>query len=360
MALTVITPRSALTHINEALCLPPTATVDGAFPQVIVQALRRAAHILAPCPRHELERAVSQSLKSLAADADQFAMRVTEMLDALLAYGDLLEMRMSVDDPWIVSALVIRPAPPAFVARKDGSMIILGVAGDELTALSRGANNRLVTHGVLRVLAPEGDEALRPYLAELGLLELSERTWLRLPSVESARHHRGVWTKRLAVAATVTSIEGLRVIDQQRSLAFYSGRWIEPHRSLNGMHVARRDQRYGAPLWCLVEFGDGVPRRLLDLTVHGGRERPCDLAWHLQLAIDADNETPQRMRVREGDGHVTFDLFSPLPSWAERKLASLGERTIPSRCLLSYAVPKPDADEAIRFLHDYLWIALEN
>ena len=360
MALTVITPSAALTHISKALCLPAAATVNGAFPQVIIQALRRAAHILAPCPRHELERAVSQSLRSLATDADQFAVRVTEMLDALLAYGDLLEMRTSVDDPWTVSALVIRPAPPAFVARKDGSMIILGVAGDELTALSREVNNRLVTHGVLRVLVPQGEEALRPYLAELALLELSERTWLRLPSVESAHHHCDVWTKRLAAAATVTVFEGLRVIDQERSLAFYSGRWIEPHRSLNGMYVARRDQRYGPPLWCLVEFGDGVPRRLLDLTAHGARERACDLAWRLQLAIDADNDTPQRVRVREGDVQVAFDLFSPLPSWAERKLAVLGERAMPSRCLLSYAVPKPDADEAIRFLQDYLWIALEN
>ena len=69
------------------------------------------------------------------------------------------------------------PAGTTCVCRaQDGSMIILGVAGEEITALSREVNSRVTWHGVLRVLAPEGQETLRLFLAELGLLELSERT----------------------------------------------------------------------------------------------------------------------------------------------------------------------------------------
>ena len=90
---TVIPEVAALTRVMEALRLPASDAGGDLTLPLIGQALRRAAHILAPCPRHELERAVRQSLMGFTADADQFARRVTDALDALLAYGDFLEMR---------------------------------------------------------------------------------------------------------------------------------------------------------------------------------------------------------------------------------------------------------------------------
>jgi hypothetical protein len=359
VALTVISEAAAFTRVREALRFPAYDAANGVSLPLIGQALRRAAHILAPCPRHELERAVRQSFKGFALDAEELTNRTADALEALLAYGDILEMQPPADDPWTISPLIVRPAPPAFVQRKAGSMIILGVAGEEITPLSSEVNKRLAWHGVLRILAPEGAENLRPFLAELGLIELSERTWLRLPPIESAPHHRAAWTRRLADTAPISVIEGLEVLDIRKSPTFYSGRWVEPHSTLNGVHIGRRAQRYGASLWCLVDLAAGVPHRFLDLALRRERERPCDLAWRIQMAMDADAGAPQRVRLRQTDGQVVLDFFSPLPSWAERKLAVVGERTARHRSLLSYLLPQHEVDETIKFMNDYLWITLE-
>ena len=152
---TVIPEVAALTRVMEALRLPASDAGGDLTLPLIGQALRRAAHILAPCPRHELERAVRQSLMGFTADPEQLTSRIADALDALLAYGDILEMEPPADDPWTVSPLIVRPAPPAFVARKTGSMIILGVAGEEITPLSSEMNSRLTWHGVLRNWHPK-------------------------------------------------------------------------------------------------------------------------------------------------------------------------------------------------------------
>jgi hypothetical protein len=356
---TVISPHAAIARVAQALWLPAPDPAHGISISLIGQALRRAAHILAPCPRHELERAVRQSLKDLSPDIETLTARIAETLDMLLAYGDILEMRASADDPWTTSRLLVRPGSPAFVLRKNSSVIILGVAGDEITPLSSEMNQRLAWHGVLRTLIPEGTENLRVFLSEQGLIELSEKSWLRLPPAESAAHYSTTWASRLAEAPLLSAIEGLQILDTRRPPTFYSGRWVEPNSGLNGMHIARRAQRYGAPLWCVVDLDNGVPRRFLDLAARIDRERPCDLAWRLQMAMDAEVNTPQRVRLRTLDQAVVLDFFSPLPSWAERRLAVVGERTQPHRSLLAYVVPRSEVDELLKFITNYLWIMPE-
>ena len=280
-------------------------------------------------------------------------------LDTLLAYGDILEMRPAVDDPWTTTPLIIRPGPSAFVLRKNRSVIILGAAGDEITPLSDEMNGRLVWHGALRILVSEQSESIRDFLSEIGLMELSEKAWLRLPAVTTATSYRAKIARQLAEAALLSEIEGLQILDPRKPPTFYSGRWVELIRGINGIHVARRAQRYGAPLWCVVDVDDGVPRRLLDLASLSERERPCDLAWRLQMAIDTEGMVPQRVRLRPSGDMMVFDFFSPLPSWAERRLAVVGERTQPARSLLAYALPRIEVVDALQFLADYLWIIPE-
>lgn len=357
MTLTILSREDALCRIGQALRLPAPNAIDGISVSLIAQAFRRAAHILAPCPRHEVERAVLQSLTGLAADSEGPVSSTAEVLDSLIAYGDILEMRAPADDPWTISPLIVRPAPPAFVIRKNGSAIILGVAGDDISPLSGYLNERLACHGVLRTLTPDGAEDLRSFLAELGLIELSEKIWLHLPPMESTDRYRAAWAQRLSETAPVSAIEGLLVLDTRKPPSFYTGRWVEPNSVPDGMHIGRRAQRYGAPLWGLVDLFDGAPRRFLDLASRIVRERPCDIAWRLQMAIDAEAGAPQQVRLRPSDHGQILDFFSPLPSWAERRLAVLGERTEPHRSLLSFLVPAVEVDESIEFLKDYLWIA---
>jgi hypothetical protein len=359
VTIAVISKTNALTKIREALRLPSTDSAEDSTLTLIGQALRRTAHILAPCPRHELERAVSQALKEYLTEQDRLTDLTTEALDALLAYGEIIEMRAPADDPWSDGRLIVRPAPPAFVMRPSGSAILLGVAGEEITPLPTEMNARLEWHGVLRTLAPDGSENLREFLSELGLFEMSERTWLRLPPHSSATNYLAIWAQRLAVSSPGSVIEGLQIIDSRKSPDFYKGRWGEPNRMTDGLHVGRRPQRYGAPLWCLVDLSSGVPGRFLDLSTPSGRERPCDIGWRVQMALDTVLGTPQHVRVRPLERQSRLDFFSPIPSWAERKLAVVGNRIMAEHCLFSYVVPKEHTVEITSFLQSCLWVVSE-
>ncbi|NFV80688.1 hypothetical protein [Magnetospirillum aberrantis] len=358
MTIAILTRDAALRRVEQALWVSADSVAEGPSIPLIAQALRRAVHVLAPCPRHELERAVVQSLSGLAADHEQLVASTDETLESLIAYGDILEMRSPADDPWSISPLVVRPAPPAFVVRNNGDVILLGVAGDEISPLPGEWTRRIVCRGVLRTLVPKEGEDLRLFLMELGLIELSEKTWLHLPPTETAQQFAAGWMHRLSESPPVATIEGLQVLDTRKSPSYYTGRWTEPDRIANGMHIGRRPQRYGSPLWCLVDLFDGVPRHFIDLASRNRRERPCDIAWRIQMALDAAAGAPQQVRIRPSDRGSILDFFSPLPSWAERKLAISGGRTPPFRSLLAYAVPACGTDEALSFLEDYLWLTL--
>jgi hypothetical protein len=208
MSVAVLTRKEATERTARALGLDPRLIGDGLAPELIGQALRRASHILAPCARHELEGAVVQSFVGLGGTEDEVAAMVEAVLEELIVYGDILEVRDPDDDGWRRSAMVLRPSPPSFVVRNDGSVVILGVAGDEITPLPGVAPGRVWHRGTLRFMSPEDGEDLRMVLRELGLLELSERVWLRLPKVETASSHMTDWREQLAREPACASLEG--------------------------------------------------------------------------------------------------------------------------------------------------------
>ena len=369
MALTVISEATALLHVAEALRLPATDTAsDVSLPLIGQSSSSRAAHILAPCPRHELERArtVPVAPRDYFSDPEQLASRTADALDALLAYGDILEMqpprRMMSG---LVSPLVVRPAPPAFVARKVGSMIILGVAGDEITPPIERDEQAPCMAWRTPILAPEGPEPLGPFLKELGLIELfQKRPGYVYPPLKARRAIARAWVHRLADAAPASIIEGLQVLDTRKSPTFLFrslGRTAQ-HRQWR-MHIGRRPQRYGAPLWCLVDlvgraFLIGSLILLYAASVNG---TPCDLAWRIQMAMDVLE--PARRSAPASDTKITklyLTSFHRYPLGQSAKLAVVGERIGPHRSFLSYMLPPSEVDEIIQFMHDYLWITPEN
>jgi hypothetical protein len=155
------------------------------------------------------------------------------------------------------------------------------------------------------------------------------------------------------------NIAGLRVLTSSRDHRLHRDRWTEPTPSLGGMHVARRPQKYGKDVWCLVELKAGQPVRVLDLHSRGDRLRPCDIAWRIQMAIDAEAGAPQRFRVRTAQPESFIDFFAPLPSWATRKLTISGRRAESHRCLISFAVPNSDLGPEVEFLRERLWLQSE-
>jgi hypothetical protein len=282
---------------------------------------------------------------------------VDSTLDSLLAYGDILEMRPRPGDEWEQSPLVLRPAPPSFVIRSDGSAVILGVAGDDLLGFTGEMAEKVSFDAVLRLLPQQHDVELRQYLKENRLLELSEKAWLRTPPEEQARSYVATWTERLRAQRLETPDSPL-ILDGQRSPAFYKGRWTGPTNQ-SGTYVGRRPQRFGADLWCLYEIERGRAVRFLDLFSVGDRLRPCDIAWRVQMAIDSLADNPQKVRSERSGTKVLLDFFSPLPSWTERHLCVAGEATRRPGALITYVIPVSRFELEIDFLKRFLWLEHE-
>lgn len=356
MSIKVISSKDAIVRTAKSLGVFISDGEPNAV-QFISQALRRSVMVLSPCADHELERAVNQSLSKITEiPAEELSSRIHLALEDLLIYGEIFEMKALDDDVWHTAPLVLRPAPPSFVRRYDGSIVILGVAGDDINPLTTDLSEQIFYHGVLRILPASKEEDVSTLLEAIGLIELSEKSWLRLPPAESSNLFLQHYRDLLCDAPKTGPVEGLRILDTSSSTQFYKDRWIDPRPHLDGIYIARRPQRYGTALWCLVQVNSGMPERFIDLISPADRERPCDLAWRIQMALDFEHGILQKFNIQLSESNYRFDFHSPLPSWAERALAVVGKKVEPVKCLISYNVPDQLAPDKIRMLKELLWM----
>lgn len=339
-----------LQSIGESLGVPGAVAAS----QLLKPALRRAAHILAPAARGDLVRFVVEPLAPVGDQREA----VEAALEDLIVYGDILVMRRQPLDDWDMPTEVLRPAPPTFVRQSNGEFIILGVAGDYPTALSRELDALVVDDGLVRRLAPEGDD-LSTHLSLLGFAQLNEQAWLRTPKVETAPAFIAHWRVKLDAAPQVDhAVDALELLDGARDPRYYRGRWTVVG-TQSGVFVARRPQLYGAPLWSLVLVEKGQVRRLIDIYADDDRQRPCDLAWRIQAALDAERGTPQHVRVQRETTMVSIDIFSPLPAFAERRLALVATKKAGVQCLYSFVLPTARLAEEIGALRSLLWMIVD-
>jgi hypothetical protein len=344
-----LTPHELLTATCSALGVTGDCTPHG----LIKPALRRGAFHLAPASRAELVRFASDPLKPLGVERDA----VEEALDELIVYGDILEMRRMYSDPWDAPSSVLRPAPPSFVAREDGIVVILGVAGDLATALTPDLEERVAVGGPVRTVLANADEQLPARLRGLGLTQLSENAWLRAPSAETAGMHVDRWRARLAsVVPTPGGVANLEILDPSRKIRFYKGRWTAPSRETDGLRLARRPQDYGAPLWTIAEFQNGIACKVVDLYEDDDRQLPHDLGWRFQAALDAMLGHPQEVGVRSVGNRVALDFFSPLPGFAERRLALVGTKTTEPGRIFSFDMTEQAARIELLALQQTMWM----
>lgn len=344
---------AAIAATAQSLALPPSVIERGVISRpLIAQSLRRIVYLSAPCSYRAARSLASSSLAPLSDDVAALEECISEMLDDLVATGDLLEMRREGADR---NEIVLRPAPPAFVRRNDGSFILLGVAGDEITPLDQ----RLVSYrqSGLRMLAPDDGYACARDLEALGLLELPPTSWLHSPAQEDAKSVLAEWRARLPADKKPEKIEELEVLDRTAPLDFYKGRWTALSAKHVGVFLARRKQRYGARLWSLVDVGGGVVQRLVDIHAKDARMRDCDEAWRLLAAWDAVEGTPQGIGIRSDDTTGILSFGSPLPAWVVRRLSLIGERVPASRAWLAFEVPTENLHEEVRWLEEMLWLS---
>jgi hypothetical protein len=356
MVIEEISAQAVLQASREMLGLP--APRGGAIDDAMLAAsVRRAAGILCPCSPSTLVSAVRESLQYLTDDNyEELEKRISETVEGLIIGGDLLELsQVTTDDPNVKGTWVFA-APPSFVVRPNGGIFILGIVPDEASPLPVSLSTRVTYEGYGRVLIPHPGENLPPVLRELGLLELSESVWIKIPKQEKAIDCRDGIFRRLTAQPPSGAIDDISILDPARKVDYYPGRWTNPTKE-SGNYVARRPQAYGAPLWGVANLVDGVVTKFLDFPLKGGRWRGCDIAWHLEMAIDQCRGTPQLYRRVAISDAVRLDFFSPLPLWAQRRLAVLGRPMPPEKCLISYTIPEREVAAEEAFLQERLWLA---
>lgn len=347
----VVSAMQALEQTNRSLGVPIEAGKCLPSRACLAQSLRRAAFNAAPCPAQSLRSLVFAALSPLTDDADALKAGIEEALEDLIAVGDLLEMRSEKDGR---SDVVLRPAPPAFVARRDGTFILLGVAGDEVTPTMQ----QTVIHqeSGLRCVRPDNVQAYRGELLDLGLIELSERLWLFAPASKSAADVVAHWRAKLPSDAKPEKIEGMELLQPASRSSYYKGRWTRLDAKLEGIFVARRVQRYGAKLWCLAEVKNGFVQRFVDIRAKDPRTRDCDEAWRLQAALDAVAGIPQCVRVWASGSMNTLAFSAPLPAWAARRLSFMGKPVSVPLALLAFEIPTENLQAELRWLGEHLWL----
>ncbi len=356
MGMRTLSPAEVHKAAVESLRLDSSA-LDLATVEAMASSLRRAAGLLCPCSNRTLIHAVVEPLRDLVDDLEAFRQACDEVLEALVAHGDLLEFSITDSEGASGKRALLHTAPPSFVRRKSGVLILLGIVPDGVSPLPEDIEQYVEHKNHVCLLAPAAEGEFADQLLELGYIELSLNAWTKAPERETAWQHLSKFHALLEGVPPSGETPGLLLLDPERSVRYYRGRWVEATNQ-TGWFVARRTQAYGADLWCYVEVERGNPVKLVDLPTRTSVWRGCDVAWHLQAAIDYESDSPQLFRLRPGPGDTrVIDFFSPVPMWARRRWDATGEPVVSQGCLFSYKFSHAEVEEELSFLRENLWLA---
>lgn len=332
---------------------PDSVALDS--PEGLAASLRRAASFMCPTSPSSLVAAVMGAVEPFAATGDVSRERVVDLLDLLVATGDLLELRHEFDGR---SVRLLYLGPPSFIERAPGTYLLLGVRPHGAPLLDEDLLVIIEHEGHARAIRLDPETAIDT-LTAAGLQHIDRHRWVASPRIESAADLLHRTAERLNVAGGGGEIEGLQIIDPATPVHYYRGRWREPVPTHNGDFVARRPQAYGADLWGAVRLNNGVPTKIFQFPVDNPVVPARDEAWRLQLAIDAERGLPQRFAAEPvaAGGSTVVKFFSPIPGFAQRYLQLVG---LPlagtSGALFAFRVPDRAMPDLIQLLTDLLWM----
>jgi len=327
--------------------------------EALTASARRAASFLCPCSRTKLISEISDSLRHLIYPDFEIEREIADIVEAMIAYGDLLEVEDVISDNEDIRGTWVFAAPPAFVSLNSGRILLLGVAKDHNSALPPHLESRIEISRFSRSIQPESEEDLASILMDLGLIKRSESSWMGSPKIEKPTEHLESMDRHLASAERAGDLPDIQILDPNSSVKYYRGRWTASKSKHHGNYVARRPQAYGSALWGYVALEQGHPVRFLDLLDSKSKWRGCDFGWRLQLSIDFCAGHPQvfRRRVNPMTDGIIFDFFSPLPMWARRRWETIGRYVEREKCLFSVWLPNENLDQEIQFMESELWVA---
>ncbi len=315
--------------------------------------LRRCAAFNCPCSPSTLVR-TALSLLNGVRDDQQSRDLISDLVEQLVSYGDFIESKEISGQS---KARLLYLAPPAFVEVSPERFLILGVAADDNQIIPPDLSEEIEYQGHARIVRSSDRNITRAKLITAGLTEIPSDDWLRPPTPRTASDHVGQYLTALSRSQRAGSIGEFLVLNPDTPVRYYPGRWQLVKRQ-TGTYVARRPQAYGAHLWSFVELAAGQLKRVIDFPVYETRWRPCDEAWHVQQAVDANRGCAQLLRVRTAtDTKPIIDVFSPIPAWAQRRWDYIGTRVPSVHSLLAYKFHSTSLQSELNFARERMWLA---
>jgi hypothetical protein len=340
----------------EALGLDPS--VDLMSPEGLAASIRRAASFTCPTTPGVLMRTVSEVLSGLRGFREETSSEIVDLIESMLAYGDLLELPLE-DSQGTRRRLFL--GPPAYVQRRGtNSCLLLGIRPEGAPLLGDELNAQVDCVRHARVIRLPDNDPLARLLDDEGLVKLQPEQWLQGPRASSPEDLVAYYAGRLHAFGQSGELE-LRIIDPESSVTYYRGRWRDLKNGDNGQFIARRAQAWGADLWCFTQIVQGEVAKIIDLPLQSPLAPGADEAWRLQAAIDALGSHPQRVRLSEyEEGSRRLGFFSPLPSWMQRRLDIIGAPCRgPRGALFAYELPEAEVKEELDFMAERMWLSIE-
>ena len=184
-------------------------------------------------PRH-LVLAVEEAMRGLVSlersDDDELSVRV--LLEALVAYGDLVEAPL--EDESGNFRRVVFLGPPSYVTVSSTTVLLVGVRGEGLALLDESLSERVEHQVHVRRIHLEQSDDADTLFRSSGLRERALDQWLEHPRFCPPRDLFEVYSERLDAAGPSGTIEGCRILDPETSPTYYRGRWRSPMRKDSG------------------------------------------------------------------------------------------------------------------------------
>ena len=258
---------------------------------------RHVASFDCPCSERHLIGSLTRLLLPQYSDGDTrqsldlVREQAEKLVEGLLDYGDLIE----VEDADSGSRLIALRAPSACALSKN-KVIVLGIVPWGSDSLPVPYRMKRELTGYSTILTVEDSTTALNDLHSSGYVLISETDWRSTARTAQRKAPLGVLHfYGFRSDNAVGHVEGLSVLDSERSVLHYKSRWAATPAN-DGDFVARRQRKYGNDAWAFVRLRQKEPVALLDLPTRGFAFRACDEAWHLQLAIDYELGHPQRYK----------------------------------------------------------------
>ena len=312
--------------------------------------IRQVAARSCPCSHRILIKTTLALLRPLDPD-EKLSLRISDCLDELIAYGDLVEIRDQDDTKDLVTLRI-----PSAVKVSPQRILLLGDPQHGLRSDAPSFIAKPELHGCARTVLVEDADAAMSHLLVDGYTLVSYEQWCRIPKLITAEDLVARYARKMASQDPVGSLGELELLIPETNVKYYQGRWKQA-KAQTGMFVAKRTRRFGSPSWCCVKLEGGVAVGLVSFPTQSG-VRGCDEAWHLQQAIDRARSAPQRYSVRldQETGFSFLDFYSPVPEWAHRRWNAIGERVDSKGSLFSYRFDSSALADEIRFAETRMWV----